>query len=65
MLFLLKQLVTERDAGRNQLRDTSLYYFLGQLRIFKLVADSDFMTGPYKPRKINIQRMMRKSGHRY
>ena len=63
VLLLVQKLVVEGDARRDQFRDTPFYKLLGEFGILQLVADSHLVARPDKLRKIDVQGVVRESGH--
>ena len=63
ILFMIQDIVVDRDTRRNQLRHSAFHQLLSHLRVFQLVADSNTFTGTDQLGKISIEGMMRKSGH--
>src|SRR5438045_7870610 len=59
---MFKDLVIDGCSGSYHLGNTSLYNSLGQLWIFKLVADGHTVTGFYQFMQIGIEGMVRKTG---
>ena len=63
VLLLVKQLVVESHSRRNQFCNTSFDQFLGEFRVFQLVADGHLVARTDKFRKIDVYGVVRESGH--
>ena len=63
IFFMIKNIIVDGNTRRNQFRHPAFHQFLGQLRIFQLVADGNTFTGSHQFRQIRIEGMMRETGH--
>ncbi len=63
VFLLVKQLFVEGDAGGNEFRHAPLHKFLGEFRIFQLVADRYFVTGANQFRQMDVDGMVWEPGH--
>ncbi len=58
IFLLLQDPVVIGDPRGDKFRNTSFYYFFGQLGIFELVADGHALPGPDQFREVGIESMM-------
>ena len=63
VLLVVQHVVAHGHARRHQFGNAALHEFLGQLRVFQLVADGHALARPDQLGQIGIQCMMRKTGH--
>ena len=64
VLLLLQKLLVEGNTRSDKLRNASLYYLLGKLGVFQLVAHRHLVAGTHKPREVCLKRMIWKTSHR-
>ena len=60
---VIQYVVVNGHARCYQLGDTAFHQFLGELRVFQLVANGYALACTYQLGQIRIERMMRKTGH--
>ena len=65
MFLLLQQLLAEGHAWSHKFCDSALHDTLCELRVLKLVTDSDLIACTDQFRKVCLEGMMRESRHRY
>ena len=58
-----EHIVSQRHPRCHQFGDASFHQFLGQFRVFELVADGHSISCPDQPRQVVVERMVRKTGH--
>ena len=63
VLLIVQHRVVHRHAGRNKLRNATLYEGLSKLRIFQLVADGNALSGTDELRQISVESMIRETSH--
>ena len=63
ILLVVQHVIGHRHAWRHKFCDASLHQFLGEFRVFQLVANSHSPTRPDKFRQIGVESMMRESCH--
>ena len=64
VVFLVrKHIVVDGHTWCNQFRNATLHQFLGELRVFQLVANGHTLASPHQFRQIGIERMERETGH--
>ena len=64
IVFLVrKHIVVDGHTRCYQLRNATLHQFLGEFRVFQLVANGHTLASPYQFRKVSIKGMERKSRH--
>ena len=63
ILLLVQKLVIEGYSWRDKFGDTSFDKFLGEFRVFQLIADGHLVAGADKFREVGINGVVRESGH--
>ena len=63
VLLIVQHRITHRHAWCHQFRNAALDKFLGQLRVFQLVADGHTLAGSDEFGQISVEGMMRKTRH--
>ncbi len=63
VLLVLQHVVAHGNAGRNKFGNAALDECLGEFRVFKLVTDSHTPARTYQFGQIDIESMMRETGH--
>ena len=63
VLLVVENIVAHGNARSYQFGDTSLYQFLGEFRVFQLVAYSHSLTGPDEFGEISVEGMEGESCH--
>ncbi len=61
VLLAREHVVAHGHAGRNEFDDATFYKFLGELRVFELLAYGHTLAGPYELGQIAVECVMRKS----
>ena len=62
VFFVVEDIIVDRNAGRDQLGDTSFDQFLGEFRVFELFADGNPFSRANQFGKVSIECVMRESG---
>src|SRR4030042_180703 len=65
ILLMIEHIFIKGNPRRHEFRNSPFYNFFCQFRIFKLLADGNSLSCPYKPREICIKCMVRKSRKLY
>ena len=63
VLLVVEHIVLHSHTRCNQFGDTSLHQFLGQFRVFELVADSNTSACPNEFWQVGVESVMRKTSH--
>ena len=63
VLFIVEHIVVDGHTGGNQLRDPTFHQFLGQFRVFQLVADGHPLARTDEFGQVGVECVVGKSGH--